>query len=49
MLREADLLSSAGDIMPAMLSERVATALSTRSPSDLRFFPVQAGVQGARR
>jgi hypothetical protein len=48
MLREAELLSSAGDIMPAMLSERVATALSTGSPSDLRFFTVQqAGVQGA--
>lgn len=41
MLREADLLSKAGDIMPTMLSERVAAVLSARSPSDLRFFPSQ--------
>ena len=50
MLREAELLSKAGDILPAVLTERVAAALSARSPSDLRFFPVQqAGVQGAGR
>ena len=50
MLREAELLSEAGDIAPPVLSERVAAALSARSPSDLRFFPVQqAGVQGAGR
>lgn len=41
MLQEADLLSKAGDIMPAVLSERVAAALSAHSPSDLRFFPTQ--------
>ena len=41
MLREAELLSSAGDIMPAVLSQRVAAVLSARSPSDLRFFPTQ--------
>ncbi len=40
MLREAELLSKAGDIMPAVLSARVAAALSARSPSDLRFFPI---------
>jgi hypothetical protein len=48
MLREADLLSEAGDIVPAVLSERVAAALGALSPSDLRFFPIQrAGAQGA--
>lgn len=41
MLREADLLSKAGEIMPAVLSERVAAILSARSPSDLRFFPTR--------
>ncbi len=47
MLREAELLSETGDIAPAVLSERVAAALSARSPSDLRFFPIQrAGAQG---
>ena len=48
MLREAELLSEAGYIMPAVLSERVAAALSGRSPSDLRFFPTQqTQAQGA--
>ena len=50
MLREAELLSKAGDIVPAVLSERVAAVLSVRSPSDLRFFPTQQGDgQGAAR
>jgi hypothetical protein len=50
MLREAGLLSEAGEIMPAVLSERVATALSARSPSDLRFFPTRQanGLEAAR-
>ncbi len=50
MLREAGLLSEAGEIMPAVLSERVATALSARSPSDLRFFPTwqASGLEAAR-
>jgi len=39
MLQEADLLSKAGNIMPAVLSERVAAVLSAHSPSYLRFFP----------
>ena len=43
MLREAELLSKAGEIMPAVLSERLAALLSTRSPSDLRFFPTRQG------
>lgn len=41
MLREAELLSEAGYIMPAVPSERVAAALSARTPSDLRFFPIR--------
>jgi hypothetical protein len=41
MLREADLLSKTGEILPAMLSERVAALLSVRTPDDLRFFPIQ--------
>jgi hypothetical protein len=41
MLREADLLSEYGQIMPAVLSERVASVLSAHSPSDLRCFPTQ--------
>ncbi len=41
MLHEAELLSEAGFIMPAVLSGRVATRLSARTPSDLRFFPTQ--------
>ena len=39
MLHEAEFLSVAGNIMPAVLSERVVAALSARMPSDLRFFP----------
>lgn len=48
MLHEAEFLSEAGNIMPAVLSERVAAALSARMPSDLRFFPTPQVVgQGA--
>ncbi|MGX7678269.1 DUF1819 family protein [Jatrophihabitans sp. DSM 45814] len=43
MLREAELLSDAGRIVPAVLSERVAARLSARTPSDVRFFPSQQG------
>jgi len=50
MLLEADLLSKAGEILPAVLSERVEAMLAVRTPSDLRFFPVQPGaIQGAGR
>lgn len=41
MLQEAELLSVTGDIMPAVLSERVVTVLRARAPGDLRFFPTQ--------
>lgn len=48
MLDEAELLSEAGFIMPAVLSERVAARLNARTPTDLRFFPTQTGTeQGA--
>ncbi|TCC44028.1 DUF1819 family protein [Kribbella capetownensis] len=48
MLQQAELLSDAGYIMPAVLSERVAARLSARTPSDLRFFPTQTDTeQGA--
>ncbi|WP_260726427.1 DUF1819 family protein [Dactylosporangium roseum] len=41
MMQEAELLSAAGHITPAVLSERVAAVLIARTPSDLRFFPAQ--------
>ena len=41
MLHEAELLSSAGCIIPGVVSERVAAVLRARTPSDLRFFPIQ--------
>lgn len=48
MLQEAELLSAAGYIIPAVLSGRVAAKLSALTPSDLRFFPTQtATAQGA--
>ena len=39
MLNEAGLLSDGGRLLQAALSQRVASALTARSPSDLRFFP----------
>lgn len=39
ILREAGLYTDAGDIIPAVISERVAEALDRRTPSDIRFFP----------
>ena len=41
MLHEAELLSPAGYIVPAVLSEQVAARLNARTPSDLRFFPTR--------
>lgn len=40
MLVEAGLLSREGHILQAALSTRVAEALSARTPSDIRFFPI---------
>ncbi len=39
MLTEAGLLSEDDDILPAVLSDRVAVALDARTPSDVRFLP----------
>ncbi|ARE34251.1 MULTISPECIES: DUF1819 family protein [Rhodococcus] len=39
MLNEAGLLSDGGQLLPVVLSQQVASALSDRCPSDLRFFP----------
>lgn len=39
MLQEAGLGTPDGNIVPAVLSERVAEALNSRAPSDIRFFP----------
>jgi hypothetical protein len=39
MLREAGMVTEAGDIVQSVLSQRVARALATRTPSDVRFFP----------
>lgn len=46
MLNEAGLLSPRGHLLQAVLSPRVARALSTRTPSDLRFFPTNDGAAG---
>ncbi len=39
MLIEAGLLSETGNIIPAVLSDRVSGMLAARTPSDIRFFP----------
>lgn len=46
MLNEAGLLSDRGHLLQAVLSQRVASALCTRSPSDLRFFPTNDHATG---
>ena len=46
MLNEAGLLSDSGHLLQAVLSERVASALAARSPSDLRFFPTNDDAAG---
>ena len=39
MLREAGLLSEAGEIIPSVLSQRVAAAFAADNRNDVRFFP----------
>jgi Putative inner membrane protein (DUF1819) len=46
MLSEAGLLSDGGHLLQAVLSPRIANTLVTRTPSDLRFFPTNAGATG---
>lgn len=41
MMLEAQLLTPAGVIEPALLSARVAECLGERTPSDVRFFPTR--------
>lgn len=43
MLREAGLVSASGDILPCLLSPRIADSLRKRSPSDIRYFPATGG------
>ena len=45
MLVEASLLSENGNIIPAVLSDRVSEMLSARKPSDIRFFPTARGAR----
>jgi Putative inner membrane protein (DUF1819) len=46
MLNEAGLLSDGGHLLQAVLSERVASILGARIPSDVRFFPTSADGTG---
>ncbi|QNA72480.1 DUF1819 family protein [Streptomyces sp. So13.3] len=46
MLREAGLLSEAGQIMPALLSEPLTRILRRRQPSQVRFFPTLIPLTG---
>lgn len=39
MLREAELLSAGGEIVPPTLSPRVVDKLDSHTPSDVRYFP----------
>ena len=48
MLHEAGLLGEHGDIIPAVLSERIHETLAARSPSDIRFFPTTLPVEVQR-
>ncbi|MGO0605701.1 DUF1819 family protein [Brevibacterium linens] len=41
MMAEAGLLTTDGAIEPALLSSRVTECLTTRAPSDIRFFPTR--------
>lgn len=45
MLHEARLLSQDGEIIPAVLSERVRDALTAREPSDIRFLPTNLSAE----
>jgi hypothetical protein len=46
MLHEAGLLSDDRHLLRAVLSQRVASALAARSPSDLRFYPTNDDAAG---
>ena len=44
MLREAGLLSDNGQIIPAVLTQRLAAAFANSTASDVRFFPTNESV-----
>jgi hypothetical protein len=46
MLHEAGLLSDGGHLLQSVLSQRVASALAARTPSDIRFFPTTDNTAG---
>jgi hypothetical protein len=46
MLRQAALMADDGTLNRVVLSHRVADALTTRTPSDVRFFPTLDGERG---
>ena len=46
MLREAGLLSDRGYLLQSVFSQRVASALAARTPSDIRFFPMTVNTTG---
>lgn len=48
MLHEAGLRTPDGEIVPTVLSARVAEALDRRAPSDLRFFPTTTAITESR-
>lgn len=48
MLHEAGLRTPDGEIVPTVLSARVAEALARRDPSDLRFFPTTTPITQSR-
>jgi hypothetical protein len=47
-MRQADLLTAGGRILPALLSGEVAQFFNARQPNDIRFFPTSAPVGGAQ-
>jgi hypothetical protein len=46
MLHEAGLLSDGDDLLQSVLSQRVASTLAARTPSDIRFFPTSDNTAG---
>ncbi len=45
MLHEVGVIDEAGNIAPAVLTDRLTTLLGERSPSDVRFFPTNEPVR----
>lgn len=49
MLHESGLLGESGEIIPAVLSERIYGALAARNPSEVRFLPTHLSTEVATR